>query len=71
MARSKTFITDFRDLPEVDSDEIASGRSLAAFLAQETLRQLQTLAEAGAPLVHLGVFRARKPPNATKYSRIM
>lgn len=34
MARtSRTIITDFRHLPEVDSDEIATGRSLPAFLA--------------------------------------
>ncbi len=32
MARPKTLITDFRHLPEVDSDEIVAGRSLPAFL---------------------------------------
>lgn len=32
MARPKTLITDFRHLREVDSDEIATGRSLPAFL---------------------------------------
>jgi len=31
-ARPKTLITDFRHLPEVDSDEIVAGRSLPAFL---------------------------------------
>ncbi len=33
MARPKTLITDFRHLPEIDSDEIVAGRSLPAFLA--------------------------------------
>lgn len=33
MARPKTLITDFRDLPEVDLDEIVAGRSVPAFLA--------------------------------------
>jgi hypothetical protein len=31
---AKTIITDFRHLPEIDSDEIATGRSLPAFLAR-------------------------------------
>lgn len=33
MARPKTLITDFRHLPEVDTDEFVTGRSLPAFLA--------------------------------------
>lgn len=33
MARPKTLITDFRDLPELSDDEIERGRSLPAFLA--------------------------------------
>ena len=32
-SRPKTLITDFRHLPEVDSDELERGRSLPAFLA--------------------------------------